>query len=210
MNKRGFGLLLSLALVGAALGCGLGGTSADDPTATPIPSWKRFEGGGAELWLPESYEGGNIAEDVETVADTLRQLGPDFEQMAQLIEQNPDMYAIWAFDMHVGDLGFLTNVNVIREQVMSATTLDAHMDAALAQLPSQFQVTDREAATLGDLQAGRVIILFDIGGMQGAGLMYVAKDDNTMWVITYATSASEFDQRLSTFEESAGTFAILD
>jgi hypothetical protein len=161
-----------------------------------------------ELWLPASYEGGDLAEDVEVIVENLRRLGPDYEQIAQMIEQNPSMYAIWAFDSEVGDSGFLTNVTVTTEKVPSAVTLDTYLDAALKQLPAQFQVIKRDIITLADYQAGRLVLEFAIYGVAGKEVMYVVKDDNTMWVITFATAAKEFDQRLPAFEQSALTFGI--
>lgn len=178
------------------------------PTATPIPGWEKLEGGGVELWLPESYEGGNLSEDLEVIVENLRRLGPDFEQMAQIIEQNPSMYVIWAFDSNVGSSSSLTNAMVTTERVLSAITLDTYLDAALNQFPDAFQVQERDIVTLGDHQAGRLLIEFVVQGVPGKELMYTVKDGTTMWVITYATGADDFDARLPVFEQSALTFTI--
>ena len=177
-------------------------------TLTPIPGWEKFEGGGVELWLPESYEGGNPGEDIEVIVENLRSLGPDFEQLAQMMEQNPSWCIIWAVDSEVGDSGLLTNVNGTSEKVLSAVTIDTHIDAALKQLPAQFQVVERGIVSLGDYQAGRLVIEVTISGVAKKELVYVIKDGNTMWTITFATGAEEFDQRLPAFEQSVLTFAI--
>lgn len=212
MNKRNRVLLVCLISLSTVLGCGqdrvLSPTATSEPTATPIPGWEKFEGGGVELWLPESYEGLSIDEDIDVVVERLRTFGPDFEQMAQTIEQNPSMYVIWAFDSEIGDSGFLTNVAVTTEKVLSAMTIDTYLDAALKQLPAAFQVVDRDIVSLNDHQAGRLVIEFAVPGVVGREVMYAVKDDNAMWVITYATGAEEFDQRLPFFEQSALTFAI--
>jgi hypothetical protein len=189
-------------------------TAIPEPTATPlpaataIPGWEKFEARGVALWLPESYEGGNLEEDIDVIVGGLRGLGPDFEQMAQIIEQNPTLYVIWAFDSKVGDSGFLTNVTVTTEKVFSAMTIDTYLDAAVGQLPAQFQVVERDTVSLNGRQAGRLGIEFSISGVVGQEVMYVIKDDSTMWVITYATGAAEFEQRLPVFEQSASTFTI--
>ena len=183
-------------------------TATVQPTATPIPGWEKFEGGGVALWLPQSYEGGDLDEDIDLIVDRLRSLGPDFEQMAQMIEQNPTLYVIWAFDSEVGPSGFLTNMAVTTEKVPSAITIDTYLDAAEGQFPDQLQVVERDIVSLGDREAGRLVIEFNISGVIGQEVMYVVKDGNTMWVITYATGAEEFDQRLPVFEQSALTFTI--
>lgn len=215
MNKRSAVYLCLLLLCVPLSGCGGEGEDRDlllrptpQPTATAIPGWEKFEGGGIELWLPESYEGGNLQEDLDVVVQNLRRLGPDYEQLAQVIEQNPSMYVIWAFDSEVGSPGFLTNATVTTEKVLSAMTLDTYLDAAVGQFPPGFDVRERDIVTLGDHQAGRLLIEFAIQGVRGSELLYAVKDGTTMWVITYATGADEFDERLPVFEQSALTFAV--
>ncbi len=212
MRKRNRMMLICLLLLGTAFGCGQAAppqpTATAPPTATPIPGWEKFEGGGVELWLPESYRGGDLAEDIEVIVEILRRLGPDYEQVAQMIEQNPSMYAIWVFDSEIGDSGFLTNVAVTTEKVLSAVTLDTYLDAVARQLPAQFQVIERDIITLVDYQAGRLVLEFVVSGLAGKEVLYVVKDGNTMWGITFATAAEEFDQRLPVFEQSALTFAV--
>jgi len=182
-------------------------TATSKPAATAIPGWSKFEGGGMALWLPGSYQGGNLDEDIDLVVQTLRNLGPDYEQMAQVIEQNPSMYVIWAFDSEIGPTGFLTNVSVTTERVLSAVTMDMYLDAVLEQLPAQFSVVEQGVVSLGERQAGRLVIEFDVSGVVGKELLYAVKDDGTMWIITYATGAEEFDQRLPVFEQSALSFS---
>jgi len=206
MNKRNLILLICLLSLSTAVGCGQVETSSS--TATPIPGWEKFEGGGVELWLPESFEGGNLDEDIDLIVEGLRSFGPDFEQMAQTIEQNPSVYILWAFDSEVGETGFLTNVNITTEKVLSALTMDTYLDAATKQLPPQFQLVERNIVQLGDYQAGRLVWESTLGGMDVKQLQYFIKDGNTIWAITYSTGAKEYDQRLPVFEQSVHTFAI--
>ena len=169
--------------------------------------WEKYEGGSVELWLPESYEGGNL-EDIDLVVEKLKNLGPDFEQMAQTLEQNPSLFVIWAFDFKVGTSGFLTNVSVAKEKVLSAFTVDTYLDAVINQIPAQFQVVERDIVSLNDLKAGRLLLEITISGMDVKEMMYVIKDGNFMWVITFTTGANEFVQRLPDFEKIALTFTI--
>ncbi len=178
------------------------------PPSTAIPGWTKFEGRDIELWLPDSYVGGNISEDSEVIVANLRQLGPDFEQTAQLIEQNPDMFVILAVDSEVGPSGFLTNVNVTTEKVLSAISIDTYLDAAEKQFPPQFQIVERDKVSVGEYEAGRLVVEFDLSGIFGKELLYVIKDGTTMWIITYATAMEEYKDRLPEFEQSANTFQV--
>lgn len=177
---------------------------------TSIPGWEKFEANGVELWLPESYDGGNLKEDLQTVVEKIKSLGPEYENMANVIEQNPDMFAIWAFDSNIGASGSLTSTAITFEKVMSVVTIDTYLDAASSQLPASFVVTDRQIVKLNGYDAGRLVIEFSITGTNGKELMYAIKNGNTFWVITYGTGADEFDQRLPEFEKSALTFKVND
>lgn len=201
----------TLLLVAGVTGCNLvrinpAQTQTLQPTA--IPGWEKFEGEKIELWLPESYEGGNLQEDLDVIAANLRRLGPDYEQMAQFIEQNKDLFVLWAFDSDIGSSGLLTNVNVTTERVVSAVTIDSYLDATIAQLPPQFQVVEREKISLDRHQAGKLVTEFTIAGIEGKQALYVIKDGTTVWVTVFTTGAEEFEQRLPVFEQSINNFWV--
>ena len=64
------------------------------PEPTPIPGWEKFEGSSVEIWMPDSFVGGDLEKDIETVTEKLRSLGPDFEATVQMIEQNPSLFKL--------------------------------------------------------------------------------------------------------------------
>lgn len=213
-------LIFTFSILIITLACALSPSilPASKPVAVPtieimptsIPGWEKFEANGVELWLPESYDGGNLKEDLQTVVEKIKSLGPEYENMANVIEQNPDMFAIWAFDSNIGASGSLTSTAITFEKVMSVVTIDTYLDAASSQLPASFVVTDRQIVKLNGYDAGRLVIEFSITGTNGKELMYAIKNGNTFWVITYGTGADEFDQRLPEFEKSALTFKVND
>ncbi len=169
---------------------------------------KKFETAKIELWLPDTFVGGDISKDLDLILSRMRAGGPDSARVAQFIEQNPSMFAMYAIDSKVGDIGSITNVNVTMEQTLSAITLDIYLDAVTKQLPSGFQVLDRKVVTLERYQAGRVVVETASQGRRVKQLVYVFKDGGTFWIATYTTSADEFDQRLPSFEQSIRTFRI--
>ena len=120
------------------------------------------------------------------------------------------MYVLWAVDLEVGDSGFLTNVGIVTERVLSVVTLEAYIDAAVKQFPEQFRVTERDAVSLGSYQAGRLILEFTISGVEVKEVVYVVKGGSTVWVMTLATGLEEFDERLPSFERIARTFTVQD
>jgi hypothetical protein len=186
---------------------GCGQAESPPPTAPPIPGWEKFEGGGVELWLPQSYQGGDLSgKNLEVIVEGIRTLGPDFEKVAQVIERNPSAFAIFAVDSEVGDSGTFTNMNVVGERVPSAVRTSTYLDILAKKLPRQYRVVERGIVQLDHHEAGRLVLEIEIQGMHIKNVMYAIRSGSTVWALTYGTGAEEFDQRLPVFEQSARTF----
>ena len=203
MLKRKVGIVVCLLLLGVMSACGRS-TASEKPAS----GWIKLEGIGMEMWLPESYIGGDSAENLDSVVSKMRTLDADFEAMAQKIEQNSFLYDMWAFDSEVGESGFLTNVSVISEEASPDMSEDSYLDLWAAQLPAQFQVVDRGTVSVGDGQAERLYIEATLYDIPAKEVLYVIKNESTFWVITFATGLAEFDQRLPEFEQAISTFSV--
>lgn len=177
-----------------------------EPTPTPIPGWVEFTAPGVSLWLPDTYQGGDLENDLDLITEQLKTRGAEYEAVAKMIEQNRSAFVIWAFDTVTGASGALTNVNLVKERVLSAVNPDSYVDAVESQLPSDFSITERQKVKLDNYEALRLII--EMGEPDIKEAMYIIKSGNTMWVVTYATGADEFPSRLPTFEQSVNTLRI--
>jgi hypothetical protein len=211
-NQRTFFFVFIFACI-LALGCNISSKAgpANTPTAippTPIPGWDKFEGGGIELWMPNSFEGGDLTNDLDVILERMRSMDSQFQQMADMIEKNSSAFMLLVYDTNVGSSGFLTNVNVVKEKVLSGMTLDTYLDSSVKQLtPLGFNIIERKTVQLYSHEAGRLVI--EVSALKAKELMYIIKAKNAMWVITYSTGISEFSSRWTTFEKSANTIRIL-
>jgi hypothetical protein len=209
--KRTIAICL-LAVSFLILSCSLEGVtgSADKPkasTPTAIPGWEKFSGGGIELWMPESFEGGDLANDLDVIVERLRSLGPEYEKLAEIIEQNPSAIVLLVYDTKIGPAGFLTNVNVVKEKVVSTVTLELYLESSSKQMASYgFKVSEQKIIQLDNYEAGWLVVQADT--LKAKEAIYVITVKNTMWVITYATGINEFSARLPTFNQSANTINI--
>jgi hypothetical protein len=213
MNQPKRILIFGFLVVGfLILSCKLGGQAGPAPTSTiipptPIPGWEKFEGGGVELWLPANFDGGDLTNDLDVIIQHLRSLGPAWDKTADTIEQNPTAFVLWAFDTEIGSNIFLTNVNVTKDQVLSTITMDMYMEAVAKQVsPLGLTVIDQKKVRLENYDAGLIMVQSD--ELKAKEILYIIKDKNTIWAITYATGMDEFEARLPTFEKSANTFKI--
>ncbi len=207
MGKRSYVLIGWLMLLSIVAGCGR--AESLQPTAPPVPGWEKFEGGRVELWLPQSYTGGELSgEHLALVVEKIRSFGPDFEKVAQAIEQNPSAFVIFAVDSEVGDSGTVTNMNVVSRRVPSTVTVDKYLDIVAKKLPRQYRVLEQGIVPLDHYQAGRLVLDIEIQGVHLKNVMYAIKNGRTLWTVNYGTGAEEFDQRLPIFEQSARTFNV--
>ncbi len=189
-------------------------TATPEPTATPtftptpIPGWNRFEGGGVELWLPASYEGGDSAENLEMIVAMIKSIGAGHEQIAQALEQDPGAMPFFALDRD--NLG--TTVNVTIREMPAEMSLEAYMEGYVQALQEQVffevRVTQQTIVTLDQYQAGQ--LLLEIGAVEAPNfqLTYVIKENGTVWTINYATLPEQIGQQLPIFQQSIQTFRV--
>jgi hypothetical protein len=215
MNKKNFLLVLCLLLPCLVIGCKQPQTSQQTSspfaaTQTTIPGWKKFEGRGAQLQLPESYSGGDLSQYLDVVVQKLESLGPYYQQVAQSLKQNPSAFVIWAFDSKVSKSGVLSNVALATEPVGSTVTTDTYLDVLTKQLPSEYRVVERKQVTLDRYQAGQIVIEATISGVTAKQIMYTIKQGSNIWIVVFSTTAEEFEQRLPSFQQSINTFSVSD
>ncbi|MEG4493455.1 hypothetical protein [Microcoleus sp. D3_18_C4] len=216
MNKKDFLLVLCLLLPSLVIGCKQPQTSQQTSSpfvrtqTTTIPGWKKFEGRGVQLQLPESYSGGDLSQYLDVVVQKLESLGPYYQQVAQSLKQNPSAFVIWAFDSKVSKSGFLSNVAIAIESVGSTVTIDTYLDLIPKQLPSEFRVVEQKKVSLDRYQAGQIVIEATISGVTAKQIIYTIKQGSNMWIVAFSTTAEEFEQRRPTFEQSINTFSVSD
>lgn len=186
-------------------------TPTGGPVASNVPAdWEEFQAGRVHLWLPGSFEGGDMGKTFQRVVETLKSLGPDFARTAEILEQDPDVFVLWAFDTERGPSGYITQANVTQEEVPEGLTVEEYLDASIELLPSTMKLVDRGTLSLRNDEAGKLVISSTIAGVRVMAVVYTIKDGDRFWNVTYVTGADEFVQRTPTWEQSIGTFRLDD
>jgi hypothetical protein len=100
------------------------------------------------------------------IFEKLRALGPEYDQMAQTMEENlsKSSFYFWAYDSAVGEGGILTNVNVTGTQVPSDLTIEEYMEASSSSLSSEIRVIDQQVISFEQNRIGRVLLEFSLLG----------------------------------------------
>lgn len=203
--------------VSAVSGAPVAAPAADDAPSVdtlPVqedPEWIRFSAGDAEIWLPASFEGGDLDQDLDLVVDLIRGLGPDFSEVLNLIEQNPSAFRLIAVDTAGLRSGVATNVAIASEQVFSFMDTELYLSVVDSALPPQFEIVEQGRISVpGFEDASRVIMSVSVpGGAPMNQLMYVILDDSgTMWAINFTVAESELDSWILLSKRSIDSFTV--
>lgn len=195
-------------------------SSAQDATVTPganataqtveatlIPGWQRVAGRGVAIQLPDSFNAPQNV-DASSMASILRAMGPEFEASAAMFESNPDLFRLVAVDTRTKNNVF-TNVIVLRQQLPASVSLDLLVNATVQSYPSAITVVDNTILQLGGHEVARVLIENHLTGAQAKQAQYFLLDGDVVWILTFSTSAGEFDDRLPTFDQSVASIEFL-
>jgi serine/threonine-protein kinase len=221
MTQQIRGMLVCLLVLSTIVGCGkttpeatttpqgTQGKTTSQSATVPQDGWKEIAGQGVTLSLPANYEGGNPSTDLDEITQKLKAIAPSYAQGMEVIKQNPDAIALLAFDPQSGKTGFLTNVNITKEDVPQDVTVEQYLQAASQQIASRYKVLElRHVIPLDQYQAGRIMAEAKAGEITIKQLFYAVKNDNKFWLVMYSTNSAEFDKRLPNFEQSIRTFKV--
>jgi hypothetical protein len=183
-------------------------TITPTPTETSIPGWHYITGDEVSLWLPESWRGGDLQEDLDQLLADAPNEAPEVRQYADVLEENRSNIHLWAYDTRSIGSFHLTNVNIGQELVDDVVTVDLYMDALDRNLPEGFTITGRQLMDIHDYQGGRIFIDVNINGLIIKEVMYIFKVVDIMWLVTFAATSDVFDTQLPAFEMSMQTVEI--
>jgi hypothetical protein len=183
-------------------------TATPQPTVTPLVGWRSFEGQGFQIWLPERYEGGDAANGLPELTTKLEGMGPDYAGLVQYIRDAQAGLLLLAVDMQNIEQGILTNVNIVTSPATGQTLMEMMADTERT-LPSGYRVTEMLNVSLEAYPAGRMIVELPSATAQLSELVYIIQVDQTVWVITYATSREAFRTLEPEFVQSVQTFRVM-
>jgi len=170
-------------------------------TYPQIPyGWKKFQGGGASLWLPPNWQTGDINEKLYKFMNNAGSHNPQMEQFAQLVQQNPSNFPIWAFEPNDPDLQSFNTVMVGYEKLPHQVNLELYM----RETAGNSTILEMETYSVKGNQVGRMILL----GVNSKQLYYVIRDNDTVWIVLFSCKKEQFEQKFPIFQTSINTFVF--
>lgn len=187
------------------------------PTSVPILGWKEIVGQGVSLWLPEEYDGGNPAQELDALMERYITVGGDpkyTDSNKRLITKQKTL--LFAFAPPSQEYGaFMIWVRVYHETISGPATADSFLDKNLAsKFGPNYRVVGREEVMLDDLRTMRVLVETSDEFMGDYYLVkayeemvyYFIKTGNDLWILEYSCDRGYFDATLPLFEQSARSF----
>lgn len=175
------------------------------PTITPIPGWHKISNEGFEIWLPESFIGGNNL-DADKIIEQMVKLGPEFEQQANSLKASKTSFLIFAFDKNKEDTGLITNMIVSKETVPGNISVIKYVETIGSRLSKPYEVIEKNSLSSGRYPIGILITRVNTPQIgEVSQVMYAIKNGGAVWSLVFTTPSSQFQERLQVFEEIAQT-----
>jgi serine/threonine-protein kinase len=215
-------ILFVFFLLGNLMGCAPSTTESetaptktknDSPAAiTPAPvppNWKEISGEGVSLSLPASYEGGNPGKEIDTLGEKLGEIKPEYSDRVEPIKQRTKAIVFLAFDPKNAEQGTITNVSIIKEELPENQEIQEIIDSAAKKISLVYKLVNQETVTINGEKVGKINAQADSEGTLMQVLLYLVPREETLWVVSYTTTAEEFGERSPDFEESIRTFRVV-
>jgi hypothetical protein len=217
--------LASLAGTAACLGGGAASVSSTSipvtppitlpPVWTPSPApalnipagWRPFTGTGVELWLPESFEGGDPATRRNELPDLIRSLGPDYQNMVSALENGAPGMVFLAFDQ--GPVGAM--VGVTRRDLPATVRVEEYLEAYLTELPNAapgLVVLEHGTLPLQGEQVGKAIVEVSTQGAKSVQVSYLFHRGDALYTLSYSAPSEAFVEAEPAFEASIASFRL--
>lgn len=168
----------------------------------PTPEGTRlFVAGPVELRTPASYAGGDMTGGGTEVFAAMRALGGPFQKAADDGAQLNMPLKMLLYDTRLGPSGVVTNMTLMQTVLPQGMLLEDYVQRQIAQFPPEVRVlaggrTQRDFYMLevrfmaGDKEVAQVLALYEYHGLDDAG-----QPETEVWIATFTTGATEWEQR---------------
>jgi len=191
-------------------------TSTPWPTITPVPDWKvhSFASDQAQIWLPNSYFGGDIATSSDEIMRELRDTVDDdaFASDIEGLIAIPEII-FFAFDTNITDSVRFMYVGSEPLDSDMSLTMDDYLNKMMDNFKdSNDRIVERQIAQLDNFPAGKLVIESKVpaGDVEKFVSMaiYMIEVEDTMWFIAFRTGRSEFAAHQETILTAVNSFWV--
>ncbi|HUN08284.1 MAG TPA: hypothetical protein PLQ56_16880 [Aggregatilineales bacterium] len=188
-----------------------------EPTAAPASSsnadipdgWVRIEGYEVALWLPPTWQGGDLRKNSDAILDMVGSLDPTFAQGVEMLRQNPDAFRLYAFDTAARIVGEI-NLNIITQPLPFDLSVELLMPSIISTLPDIYTVLEDDIIQVNGQSAGVLVADISIGPVTVQTIQFFMVRDGTAWVVSLTTGVQDVKESRAFAEQIIQTIEFLE
>jgi len=182
-------------------------------TPTPAPAaqlpagWHPLLGSGVELWLPESFDGGDPATRRDELITNLSALGAGYENLVALLEAGAPGMVFFAYDSGLAG----ATVGITRRDLPASVPLSEYLAVFVSEVPNSapgIVVLDHGTLNVGGEDVGKVMMDITTGGTTATQVSYILHRGDVVYTVSYAVPREFFAEAQPAFEASIGSFRV--
>ena len=191
-------------------------TITETPTETAVPyeslipeGWIRMGSDEVEFWVPPTYVGGDVKNDLNGVADRVAAADPDFASIADGLRQDPPTSCwFWALETVRSPNDYQPGLGLGFEDAPGAD-VEAYADAVISNFTADVIVLKRRDFEVGGYPAKRIEIEATDVTVRIQEAIYIIQDGDRFWYFVCTSHLNDFFERQSEFDQVVRTFRTL-
>ena len=171
---------------------------------------KVFSDNGIQITLPDTYEIGDVENDLAILVEGLMAMSDDedTEDIEQLYENNKDDIILWGYDTN-SPATHQTSLLVMKNEEFAGMSLALVSTFANVLFGGEVDSLQQETITLGDREVLRFLTTTENAGVETAQAIYLFNESDLLWLIGFFTNQAQFEDRLPSFDAAASSFILL-
>ncbi len=169
--------------------------AASSSTRNPnVPAdWVRIEGYGVAIWLPATWQGGDLRKNADAILSMVEGMDPAIAQGVEMLRQNPDSFRLIAFDTAASSLG-AANLNILTQPLPFDISVELLMPSILATLPDFYEILEDDIIQVNGENVGMIIADVNVGPLAVRTVQYFLVRDGLAWIISLTTDSRDLEE----------------
>ena len=192
-------------------------TATPEPSATVTPQvtivppgdWSMFETRGAQIWLPNSYIGGDMTDQRTKTIQKVAKLGKYYKSIVEGMKAAPKDEVMWMLDTNWDKSVIVTTV-IVNHQVLTVDTkLEKYIEDELAKLRKVPTLNKNKKMTVLGYETRQLVFQALLGTLEFTCVDYFIKDEADFWRVDYCVAPERYYELYPFIEKSMKTFYLV-
>lgn len=168
-----------------------------------------LQANGVEITLPDSFQLGDVNNNLEVLFENLPPEAQPYEQMMRdFYEINQDDIILWAYDTENLTIKY-TNLLIIRNEDLAGIPLSMLTTFTSAFMDEALEGLLQETMVLGGREMMRLLTTAQVNDEKNTQVLYLFNEADALWLLGFFTNQADTESQLSLFDDAVASFTIL-